>query len=79
MLCEIIWRSVSVSLVVMAHDIAMRVCVEITDRQGLHAGKHVIANFLECTLRNIDHQPVVSEIGRDADEINASHNQNCPQ
>ena len=37
---------------VVAHNVAMSVTVEITDGQSLHMREHIVADFLQRTLRN---------------------------
>ena len=57
----------------VAHEVAMRMRIKITDRQRLHVLEHIVADALEYALRNTDHQPVIKEGRADADEIDDRH------
>ena len=57
----------------MAHDVAVRVRVEIFDGQRLHVGEHVVADRLERALRDDRHNAVVEQGGKRADEIDDGH------
>lgn len=51
---------------VEAHDVAVFVAIEITDRQALHFGEHVVAHAFHGALRDERHDPAVSQRGDDA-------------
>jgi len=63
---------------IQAHHIAVRVGVEVTDRQGLHVGEHGIADVLECPLGDGDHQTVVGEGRNHSACIDGQHRQQRP-
>ncbi|MPM42786.1 hypothetical protein SDC9_89457 [bioreactor metagenome] len=50
--------------------------VEIFNRRILHAVEHILADGIESTIRNLDHEEAV-DIGRQSsDQINSAHTQN---
>ena len=57
---------------VVAHDVAALVCVEVTDRQVLHAVEHLLAQLLERALRDDGHGAVPEERRGDAHGIDAA-------
>jgi len=57
---------------VMAHDVAALVCVEVANRQVLHAVEHLFAQLLERALRDDGHGAVPEERREHADGIDAA-------
>ena len=58
---------------VAAHDVAVLVGVEVSDRQGLLVGEHVVADLLQRALFDGDDQPLPQPCGEDAGRVQASH------
>ena len=58
---------------VAAHDVAVFVGVEITDRQALLMGEHVVADLLEHALLDGDDKPLPQPAAENAGRIQASH------
>ena len=54
---------------VSAHHVAVLVGVEVADRQALLVGEHVIADFLECALLDVDNQPAPQPGAEHADRV----------
>ena len=44
---------------VVAHNVAVLVCVEVSDREVLHPVKHRAAHLAEVALRNVRHKLIV--------------------
>ena len=59
---------------VIAHYVAVRVRVEISDRQGLHFVEHILADVFEEALRDDGHQTGVDERTQYARGVNTRHN-----
>ena len=59
---------------VIAHYVAVRVRVEISDRQGLHFVEHILADVFEEALRDDGHKTGVDERAQYARDVNARHN-----
>ena len=57
---------------VEAHDVAVRVCVEVTQGERLHVREHIVADAFERALRHGDHRAVVDERGRNAHHIDGA-------
>ena len=62
---------------VAAHDIPVRMRVEILDRQGLHMREQLITDFFLDPLGNGNHQDVVDISRHDPDHVNACHHRKC--
>ena len=58
---------------VVAHDVAVRICVEIADRQLLHVVEHILADMFEEALRDDCHHAVVGERADQRKHIYARH------
>lgn len=60
---------------VAAHDVAVRVGIEIPERQGLHLAEHVRSDLGQKVHGNDGHQPRIEE-GRDhAEHVDAAHDE----
>ena len=58
---------------VNAHDVAVRVRIEIAQRQALHMPEQVIADVAHGPLRNIDHHAVLQKRAQHAAHKDAGH------
>ena len=55
---------------IIAHDVAVRMGIKITDRQLLHMCKHFIPDAFQGSLRHLDHQLVIQQRAEYAAQIN---------
>ena len=55
------------------HDIAVRVRIEIADRQCLHAVEHIVSDIHQKALRDDRHALVIENGRRERDEIHCAH------
>ena len=58
---------------VNAHDIAVRMGIEILNRQTLHLGEELDAQVLERALRNKNHQIIIQPAAKRAEDIDRRH------
>ena len=62
---------------VYAHDVAVRVRVEVLERQPLHPGEHFVPDVLLHSLRYDDFEPALDIAAANADRIDTSEYQYC--
>ena len=58
---------------VVAHHVAVRVRVEVFERQRLHVREHVVADGFQRALRDDRHDAVVEQRGERADDVDDRH------
>ena len=63
---------------VIAHDIAVRVRIEIFDGELLHIGKQGVPDVPKRSLRHIGHQSRPRKVADKTGKINTSQKQDCP-
>ena len=63
---------------VRAHDIPVRMRIEVLDRQFLHLCEHIRTQMVEGALRNRCHNPRIQERGQDDQGVDGNHHNDKP-